>query len=257
MPINYDKQKIKRSFNRAHQTYDIYCDIQKQIARLALSCLANWQYPCDVIVDMACGTGESTLMLAKQVTHKKCYGLDFSPALLALARQKTPVKQNTSIDWVCSDVEERYFASQTVDLIFCNMGLQWVRNLAQVFALFYDYLKPSKTLLFSMPLAGNFPEIKPAFSLPLLTNQAVQAALLSASFDILEYKYITHRQSFSSAWLALKSLKSIGANCHATSLASKRKGLSKTYLDSVFINPNEINLTYQVGIYLARTTSRA
>lgn len=63
------KERIKRSFNRAVNTYDQHCFIQNKVSDIALDRLVSYQGNFSRIADFACGTGESTKRLVDRVNY--------------------------------------------------------------------------------------------------------------------------------------------------------------------------------------------
>jgi trans-aconitate 2-methyltransferase len=71
------------------------------------------------IVDLGCGPGNSTALLADRHPQAAIVGLDSSPNMLAAARQRLP-----HVDFRQGDIAE--WSDPSVDLVFANAALQWV-----------------------------------------------------------------------------------------------------------------------------------
>jgi trans-aconitate 2-methyltransferase len=72
------------------------------------------------IVDMGCGPGNSTELLAERWPAAKIVGLDSSPAMLAEARQRLPAARFDLAD------ATRWVPEAGTDLVFANAIYQWV-----------------------------------------------------------------------------------------------------------------------------------
>lgn len=74
------------------------------------------------VVDLGCGTGNSTELLAERWPNASLQGVDNSPHMLAAAREAHP-------DWVWqeSDIAEWVPRAQA-DVIFSNAALHWLRH---------------------------------------------------------------------------------------------------------------------------------
>lgn len=90
--MNFEKIKIKYNFNHACKTYDKHCNVQNKICEKTIQLLLNHKNYFENIGDFACGTGESTKQLVKNIQYKKCFGIDFSENLLNNARNAYSVR---------------------------------------------------------------------------------------------------------------------------------------------------------------------
>ena len=73
-------------------------------------------------IDLGCGPGNSTEVLAARFPQAQIQGLDSSPDMLQAARRRLP-----HIPFELASVET-WNASDPFDLIFANALLQWVPN---------------------------------------------------------------------------------------------------------------------------------
>ncbi|MCD7059392.1 methyltransferase domain-containing protein [Pelagibacterium xiamenense] len=79
------------------------------------------------VLDIACGTGVVTRLAAERVGASGAVtGLDISPAMLAVARSRTA--PGASIDWIEASAEAIPLEDEAFDVVFCQMGLQFVSN---------------------------------------------------------------------------------------------------------------------------------
>ncbi len=72
------------------------------------------------ILDVGCGPGNSTELLAARYPHAEIVGIDSSPEMIAAARQRLPQAK-----FVVADVVD-YLGPASHDLVFANAVLQWV-----------------------------------------------------------------------------------------------------------------------------------
>ncbi|MCD6045093.1 MAG: bioC [Gammaproteobacteria bacterium] len=251
MPDNITKSKIKHHFNKAYKTYDAYCTVQNNASQRALELLMPHSSYFEVIADFACGTGESTLKLIKQIRHEKCYAVDFSDKLLSIAQNKLLFPVNC----ILSDFDEKLFPDDFLDLVFCNMGLQWSLALEKTLILLNRYLTKSGYFVFSVPVSGNFPEIRAQFKSVLFSPADIIRVLNKSGFKIVDHYSYKHIQSFQSHYQALKSLQALGAN-FSPGLRHDNRGLKKINVREVFVEECILpQLTYCIGIYLCQKAS--
>ena len=240
------KEKIKSNFDNAFQSYDMHCDAQNAIGKKALDLLLQYKRQFGVIADFACGTGESTQCLLKKVQYEMCVGIDFSSKLLKQAKRKQP----SCIQYIHADFDNPILRTSCLDLIFCNMGLQWSFDLSRTLKLLNSYLKDEGLILLTLPAGNNFPEIKPEYKPALPSHTTIKKALKLAGFSILDHMHCHYKTMFNSTLDALRSIKHIGANTIITRQNVAKTGLSKSILEHVFYDQEHPSLTYEIEIYL-------
>jgi len=88
--------------------------------------LANPQ-PGERIVDIACGTGVLTRLVAKSIgPNGRLVGIDLSPEMLAVARKITLNPSSAApIEWREGNASAIPFENETFDVIFCEFGLMF------------------------------------------------------------------------------------------------------------------------------------
>ena len=97
------------------------------------------------IIDLGCGTGNSTERLHQRWPEAHLAGLDSSPAMLRQARENHP-----EWDWIESTIEN-WAASATYDLVFSNAALHWVRQHDDLFPRLVERVAPRGALAVQMP----------------------------------------------------------------------------------------------------------
>ncbi|MCB2184563.1 MAG: malonyl-ACP O-methyltransferase BioC [Desulfobulbaceae bacterium] len=123
------KKAICSRFSKAAATYDEYAFVQKESsARLIATLPAGCR--CAEILEIGCGTGNYTSLLAGRFPEARITALDFSCAMVDKARDKCV--SATDISFLCEDGE--VFLSKnkrSFDLITSNATLQWFDDLSQ------------------------------------------------------------------------------------------------------------------------------
>jgi trans-aconitate 2-methyltransferase len=97
------------------------------------------------IVDLGCGPGNSTELLARRWPDAEVTGIDSSPEMLAQARADYP-----ALRWIEADIAALP-PDGAHDLVFSNAALQWVPDHARVFPALFDALPPGGVLAVQMP----------------------------------------------------------------------------------------------------------
>ena len=120
------------------------------LARMALREETN------AILDVACGTGDVSLGLRKKAPRARIVGIDFSQAMLDLAKVKIDRAQ-AGIELVAASAEELPFFQADFDLLTIAFGIRNVVDKKKALAEFYRVLKPHGRLAvleFSQPQAA-------------------------------------------------------------------------------------------------------
>jgi trans-aconitate 2-methyltransferase len=98
------------------------------------------------VVDLGCGTGTSTRLLAARWPHADVLGLDSSAEMIAAAEQ-TPVP---GVRYGLADIA-RWRPEQAYDVIFTNAALQWVPGHLDLLPGWLDSLPPGGRLALQVP----------------------------------------------------------------------------------------------------------
>jgi malonyl-CoA O-methyltransferase len=124
------KLVIRVKFSRAAESYDSYAKVQAEVAGRLAEKLPPEQKKTTIktILEIGCGTGNFTSLLAARFPGAKIIALDFSPEMLAKARNKL---QGTDIDFICAEGERflQEAPAKTFDLVTSNGSLQWFSDI--------------------------------------------------------------------------------------------------------------------------------
>lgn len=121
------RTKVYQVFESIATTYD------KANERISLGCEGQWkdtlirQVAQDAllgkhVLDVCCGTGDITLGIKSRRPDLDVTGLDFSPAMLAVAKAKEPSFQ--SIHWHCGDALQLPFQPHRFAAVTISFGLR-------------------------------------------------------------------------------------------------------------------------------------
>jgi trans-aconitate 2-methyltransferase len=97
------------------------------------------------VVDLGCGPGNSTALLAERWPAAAITGVDRSAAMIQRARETYP-----KLNWIQADLAG-WRPPDGQDLIFANASLQWVPDHADVLEGFCSCLRPGGMLAFQVP----------------------------------------------------------------------------------------------------------
>jgi trans-aconitate 2-methyltransferase len=102
------------------------------------------------IVDLGCGPGNSTALLAERRPEAEIVGLDSSPDMLAAARLRLP-----RVEFRLGDIAE--WRDPSADLVFANAALQWVPGHIEIMRRLAGELPPGGCLAVQVPDNENEP----------------------------------------------------------------------------------------------------
>lgn len=158
----------------------LYSRFEDERTRPAAELLAR--VPLDAprhVVDLGCGPGNSTELLAKRYPAARIVGIDTSPAMLAAARARLP-----TLAFERGDIAE-WSAAEPVDLLFANASLQWVPDHERLIPRLLESLAPGGVAAVQMPDNLDEPShvlmrataADPRFAPPLGDASAVRARI--------------------------------------------------------------------------------
>ncbi|HUO04332.1 MAG TPA: methyltransferase domain-containing protein [Candidatus Binataceae bacterium] len=102
------------------------------------------------IIDLGCGPGNSTAVLAARWPDAEIVGLDSSPDMIAKARESEPRRT-----WIAGDISKWMASSrEQFDLVFSNAALHWVENHGEALPKLLSRVAPGGA--FAMQIPGNF-----------------------------------------------------------------------------------------------------
>src|SRR5262245_36360952 len=99
------------------------------------------------IVDLGCGPGNSTRILAQRWPNARITGIDSSASMIEVARQEQPQYR-----WIVADIVE--WASkepELFDIVFSNAALQWVQDHAATYPKLFARVKPGGAFAMQIP----------------------------------------------------------------------------------------------------------
>lgn len=121
-----DRRQVRDAFDRAARTYDAAAVLQHEVGKRLLERLELTTLTPARILDMGCGTGQSTPELMRRYRGTQTVAADFAPAMLREVRRRFWFRRP---GLVCADAAALPFSTAGFDLVFCNLMLQWCDDL--------------------------------------------------------------------------------------------------------------------------------
>ena len=274
MTIN--KVQVQKNFSQNAITYDQYAVVQKEMAKELLLKIRSTGRKFRKILEIGCGTGFLTELLAQEYPLAQITATDIAPEMIVVAREKLALFSN--INYFVADGENLMGDNvsfdpsiyQSFDLIVSNAVFQWFTDYATTFTHYHAFLDPGGYLMFSTLGAGTFKELyvclkdgqkgKSPCKLgdnkilnkrePFIENKLLQRLMVNAGFQFVGVEEVIKIEYFNSCRNFLRALKMIGAHNYLTEeLAGQGLGsgifsLIKGY-DALFLDERGVPATYQ------------
>lgn len=205
LPVN--KHAVAAAFGRAAAHYDKHAAFQRESGERLLRLLGDAPY--GQVLDAGCGTGYFSRHWQQQGSIVTA--LDLSPDMLAVARAG-----GVATHFQQGDIENLPLASESIDLAWSNLAVQWCSELSQGLRELWRVTKPGGRIAFTTLVAGSLDELNQAWKKidnashanPFLPVDAVIDAC--GTFPLVwEQRPLTLH--FADALSAMQSLKGIGA----------------------------------------------
>lgn len=106
--------------------------------------------PGDVVVDVACGTGDLTEAFARRSPASRVIGIDFTPEMLDIARAKLarrPMSLGSRVEYRQGDAMALDLPERSADVLSIAFGIRNVQEPARALAEFARVLKPGGRLV--------------------------------------------------------------------------------------------------------------
>lgn len=208
-----NKQSVAANFSRAATTYDSAAVLQKRVAARAMMGLPTGTCP-EYVLDLGSGTGSETSLLCGHFPDSHVTGLDLAMGMIKFARS-----QCDSASWCSGDIESLPFKSESVDLVFSSLAIQWC-SFETVLEETFRVLRPDGVFVFSSLASGTMAELKEAW-------QQVDSHVHINGFDSFEqqklwslesgfkpqsFKQQTETLYYPELFQMLRELKALGVN---------------------------------------------
>lgn len=181
MSDHLDPRQIRRAFSRASASYDAAAALQREVESRLLESLdyldlqprdnASRDTPAKsrptpgVVLDLGSGPAHAAHAMRQRWPRARIIAMDLALPMLQRAQPRqgwNPLLKK--LDRINADVRALPLADQSVDVLFCNLCLQWIDDLPATFAGFRRVLKPGGLLLCSTFGPDTLFELREAFA---------------------------------------------------------------------------------------------
>lgn len=149
-----DKRQVAASFSRAAASYDSVAELQRDVGGVLLSRLPQGLRPTRWL-DMGCGTGYFSRLLGERFGTCEGLALDIAEGMLEHARPLGGAQH-----FIAGDAERLPLQTQSCELIFSSLAVQWCADFPAVLNEAYRVLKPGGVLAFASLCVGTLYELR-------------------------------------------------------------------------------------------------
>ena len=157
-----DARQVRDSFGRAATSYEHAAVLQREVGARLFERLEIVSEAPKRILDAGCGTGFFTTRLLEHYSEAEVVALDIAPQMLEIAAHKN--KQYKNFRTLCANIDALPIESDSIDMVFCNLVIQWCNDLDKVFCEFARTLKPGGWLILSSFGPDTLKELRSAWS---------------------------------------------------------------------------------------------
>jgi malonyl-CoA O-methyltransferase len=228
-----DKARVRASFDRAANTYDVSAILQKEVRNEMLSRLDLVNIKPSVILDAGCGTGHGSVALQKRFKNAQVVSLDIALGMLNKTRQQQSFLQRLFSDehLLCADIEQLPLADASVGMIWSNLAMQWCNNLDAAFGDAARVLQADGLYMFSTFGPDTLKELRAASNTSannthvsrFIDMHDIGDALIRNGFSAPALDVERYTLTYDNVKAVMQDLKSIGAH-NATS--GRNRGLA-------------------------------
>jgi malonyl-CoA O-methyltransferase len=257
------QRAVAARFSAAATTYDTHAEVQNEVAAKVAELVRKLWAPGRVL-DVGCGTGALTRMLAGVLPGAFFVAVDPSPAMIAVAQAQ--LAGIGRVLWVVGNIDS-VRQGKPFELVASNCSLHWITPLEMAFKGIRDVLLTGGHLVFSIMLSGTLAELRaareraaPRKAVPAMLPSRVEVldTLAGSGFEVLSESGETMKREFVSASDLLKRLHEqgvTGGHFANTGVPLTKRELGKLVSDYDLNYKNEkggVSATYEVMYVTAR-----
>jgi malonyl-CoA O-methyltransferase len=161
-----DKKEVRRAFSKAATTYDAAAVLQREVCQRMLEKLDIIKLQPARVLDVGSGTGWGSRQLGERYKGADIVALDIALGMLQAARGTAGWWQKlfgSKQRFLCADVEALPLATQSVDMVWSNLAVQWCNDLPATFTGLHRVIRNDGLLMFSTFGPDTLKELRVAF----------------------------------------------------------------------------------------------
>lgn len=115
------------------------------------------------VLDVACGTGHTSLAIARLLPQGRVTAVDFSSGMLAQARQKAAALNLNNVEFIERDMQNLGFSDNQFDCAICAFGIFFVMDMETQLSHISSKVKPGGRVMLSNFQENYFSPVKELF----------------------------------------------------------------------------------------------
>lgn len=155
-----DAAAARRNADRASASYDGSAVLQARVRQQLIERLDWIAFTPESVLDLGCGTGHGALALAARWPAARVIAADRSRGML---RELSRHDAAGRCERLCADAVSLPLPDASVDLVFCNLMLQWCDDLDAAFVEIARVLRPRGLLTFTTLGPDTLAELREAW----------------------------------------------------------------------------------------------
>jgi malonyl-CoA O-methyltransferase len=234
-----EKKDVAASFSRAATVYDSVARLQRDVGEQLLTRLNQWEGVPTTVLDLGCGTGYFCPELQSRYPEAQYIGLDIATGMVNYARGRC----RDNCDWLVADAEALPLASESIDLVFSSLAVQWCYRPEHLFAELARVLRPGGVCAFTSLGPDTLCELRSAWA-AVDSHQHVNTFLPTSELEVaagrfpgvkMKLERRVFRMEYARVRDLLDELKALGAHnmnrSRPTGLTSRRalQGMLQAY----------------------------
>jgi malonyl-CoA O-methyltransferase len=165
--FDIDKKAVRRAFSKAATQYDAAAVMQREVCKRMLERLDYIRQKPVSVLDVGSGTGWGTRQLGGRYPAAQLVALDIALGMLQAARGTSSwwrkLFAGNAPRYACADMEALPLKSNSMEMVWSNLAVQWCNDLPATLAEFHRVLKVDGLLMFSTFGPDTLKEIRAAF----------------------------------------------------------------------------------------------
>lgn len=211
-------KQIIANFSKKASSYEANATMQRDIAQKLISFLPDRDFKC--ILDIGCGTGFLTRLIAERYPNARILGIDIAPAMIDQAAQLLK-----DVEFRCCSVYELRDFPQEFDLVVTSSALHWMSDLQECFSIVNALLLPGGAFVSASFVDESLFELKDSFRVAyeksgikkkkhVIDFPDSQDILngLADIFDVMVKEKTVFFLYYPSAKLSIQAIKDVGGN---------------------------------------------
>ena len=134
----FEKTSHALKYSKYRPTYP------KSLVDVLLRYLSKYSCSRDTVVDVGCGSGQSTFQLEEH--FDKCIGVDISAAQVKEAQEKSKLRPRENVTFSVGSATDIPVESNTVDLVTIAQAWHWIPQISSFYSECKRVLKPNGCL---------------------------------------------------------------------------------------------------------------